>query len=349
MNHLSNFPSSSLYPSDSQVFGTRSTNKNFASGKLNHELIAKIIETCRKQLEKCESFQVFQFFHSIGGGTGSGLMKEVLNQLVEENPSKNFVNFVGIPGLETANETINSCLAIYSLVESSNLCVCFDNCKIFEGVSRTEGFSAVNSIIRQQVSDFTSLLRYPGNNFSTYQKINTFLSPFIRLHFYLMNSSCEVKNEKDSLKMMIKTLDNSSGFYKNGLENSRTYSSILISRGKIQRNEKSCFNSWVKNNPGLFVDWIKPCSMFHSIETSNSSSSKSFSYIQNSQDIRSLFLRLNRGFGELIREKVQLGKYLELGMDEMEFFQSESDISDLCSEYSTGCTVSFSGDDDDES
>jgi tubulin beta len=37
------------------------------------ELINTTMDTIRRQVEKCDRFQGFQFSHSIEGGTGSGL------------------------------------------------------------------------------------------------------------------------------------------------------------------------------------------------------------------------------------------------------------------------------------
>jgi tubulin beta len=267
-----------------------------------------------------------------------------MNELIEYDSRKTFVNFVGFPSSkisELPQESINACLAMNSLIDSSQLTVCLDNCKLFESVSRLsafKGFSDINSIMRQQVSDFTSLLRLPGNHFSTYKKIETFFTPFQRLHFLMINSSYEIPTERDRFELMMKTLDPVNIFYQNDLGNARSYASILLSRGSDEsRKEKSVFNSWFKSNKMMFVEWIKSNSVFHSIKTPNSHTSRSFSFIQNSQNIRNLFLRLSQEFVYITKEKAHIESYLKQGIDEMELIECESNITDLYCQYAPCC------------
>jgi tubulin beta len=50
-------------------------------------LIEEIFDQIRKEVELCDKFGAFQFTHSLGGGTGSGLGSLLMDKLSEEFPS----------------------------------------------------------------------------------------------------------------------------------------------------------------------------------------------------------------------------------------------------------------------
>lgn len=334
------------------VKGTHGTQKNFALGKYDKELIDDVMEKVGKLAEQSQSLQGFQFFHSIGGGTGSGTAGEILNQIRETYSDKVIVNFVGVPSKcisELPQESINACLSIYSLVESSDLCVMLDNEKYFHSVSRLgqfTGFNQINQMMRQHVSDFTSFLRFPRNLFSSYRKIATDFIPYPRLHFLNISSSCEVEGAKDS-SLMIKTLNPSNIFYQDDIESLRTMVSVMLSRGACDvGQDKKQFYGWVKENEKNFVEWISSKTLYHHIETSNPYFPKSYSYIQNTRNTRELFVRMSNNVTEYLRDKTFLARYLKLGMDEMEFTEAESNLNDLCSEYIPCCGGCFEEDED---
>lgn len=52
------------------------------------ESIEKVLEVVRREVENWEFFQGFQFCHSLGGGTGSGMGTLLLSKLKEEYPDK---------------------------------------------------------------------------------------------------------------------------------------------------------------------------------------------------------------------------------------------------------------------
>lgn len=58
---------------------------------------AVIIDAIRKQAEMCTSFAGFFLFHSMGGGTGSGLTTLVLQKLAAEYSKKHKLEFVIYP------------------------------------------------------------------------------------------------------------------------------------------------------------------------------------------------------------------------------------------------------------
>jgi tubulin beta len=59
----------------------------------------------RRQAEKCDSLQGYQLFHSLGGGTGSGMGTLLLNKLREEEPDRMLATFSIMPSPKVS-ETI---------------------------------------------------------------------------------------------------------------------------------------------------------------------------------------------------------------------------------------------------
>ena len=348
------FKGHSLIESSNIIKGTHEANKNFAVGKHNKELIDQVIEKIRKLAEKSQSLQGFQFFHSIGGGTGSGTMVEIMNQAFENYTKCSIVNFVGFPSKRISDlpqESLNACLSMNTLVGNSSLCVMLDNGKYFESISRRGEFGAfdqINQIIRQHVSDFTSLLRFPSCHYSSYRKIATDFVPYQRIHFLNISSSYEL-DAIGNQDLMNKTLDPLNLFYQSNLHSFRTLNSIMLSRGNCEvKLDKKKFNTWVQRNEKYFVEWISSQTLHHHIETSNPYTTQSYSYIQNSLNINELFLRLSNDISGYIKDKTILARYLKHGMDEMDFVEAEEILTGICSDYFPYPETFFEEDEDED-
>ena len=61
------------------------------------QLAEQVLETTRKEAEKCDSLQGFQFSLNLGGATGSGLGSLLLSRLRDEFPQKIMSVFAVFP------------------------------------------------------------------------------------------------------------------------------------------------------------------------------------------------------------------------------------------------------------
>lgn len=61
------------------------------------ELIESITEAIRYEAEACASLLGFHLFHSLGGGTGSGLGLLILNEIRDEYPDQIISTFSLFP------------------------------------------------------------------------------------------------------------------------------------------------------------------------------------------------------------------------------------------------------------
>lgn len=61
------------------VCGNFGAGNSYARGKYTagSKLLSPVVERVRKMAEACDSMQGFQVCHSIGGGSGSGIVKSV--------------------------------------------------------------------------------------------------------------------------------------------------------------------------------------------------------------------------------------------------------------------------------
>jgi tubulin beta len=90
----------------------------------------------------------------------------------------------------------------------------------------------------------------------------------------------------------------------------------------IQNKNSSYFVEWIPNNIQTALCAIPPRGL-----------QMSSTFIGNSTSIQEIFKRLGDQFTAMFRRKAFLHWYTGEGMDEMEFTEAESNMSDLVSEY----------------
>merc|ERR1740122_129989 len=76
-------PMGRLFKPDNSVMGSAGAGNNWAKGHYTEgaELVEEVLDVTRKELEDCDSPQGFQLFHTLGGGTGSGMGTLMLMKL----------------------------------------------------------------------------------------------------------------------------------------------------------------------------------------------------------------------------------------------------------------------------
>ena len=109
-------------------------------------------------------------FHSLGGGTGSGLGTLILNLLREEYPDRIFSSVSILPSPKVSDivvEPYNSLLALDQLTEWCDEVFCMDNEALYNISSRNlkckkVSYDNLNNLIAQTMSGVTTTLRFPG-------------------------------------------------------------------------------------------------------------------------------------------------------------------------------------------
>ena len=88
-----------LFRPSSLVSGKEDAANNYARGyyTIGREVIKTVSEAIRRECNLCDSLEGFMFFHSMGGGTGSGLTTLILETLNEDYVKKKHLEFVIYP------------------------------------------------------------------------------------------------------------------------------------------------------------------------------------------------------------------------------------------------------------
>ena len=122
----------SLFKPDAAVRGASGAGNNWAKGHYTEgaELIDQALDVARKEVEDCDCLQGFQFVHSIGGGTGSGMGTLLLSKLREEYPDRIMVSYPVFPSPKVSDvvvEPYNATLSIHQLIENADEVMVIDN------------------------------------------------------------------------------------------------------------------------------------------------------------------------------------------------------------------------------
>lgn len=88
-----------LFRPTSLISGKEDAANNFGRGyyTIGKEMETIIMDSVRKQAEMCSSFAGFFIFHSMGGGTGSGLTTLLMQKIAGEYGKKHKLQFVIYP------------------------------------------------------------------------------------------------------------------------------------------------------------------------------------------------------------------------------------------------------------
>jgi len=339
-----------LFRPDSFVFGQSGAGNNWAKGHYTEgaELIDSVIEVVRREAEHCDCLQGFQFAHSLGGGTGSGMGTLLISKIREEYPDRMMCTYSVVPSpkvSDTVVEPYNCTLSIHQLVENADEVFCIDNEALYDICFRTlklvtPSYGDLNHLVSAVMSGITCSLRFPGQLNADLRKLAVNLVPFPRLHFFIVGfaplgsrgshqyrslSVPELTQQMFDSKNMMAACDPKHGRYLTaaayfrGRMSTKEVDDQMIS---IQNKQSEHFVEWVPHNIKSSVCDIPPKGM-----------KMSAAFIGNSTSIQDLFKRVGEQFQAMFRRNAFLHWYTGEGMDQMEFTEAESNMHDLVSEY----------------
>merc|ERR1712227_506324 len=152
------------------------------------------MEIVKSEAEKCDVFQGFQLFHSIGGGTGSGFGTLILLKIRDAYPDKITCSYSVYPSpkvSDTVVEPYNAVLSSHQLLENSDETFIIDNEALYNishNVLKQNAptYADLNYLISCVMAGVTASLRFPGKLNGDLRKLGVNLVPFPRLHFFLI-------------------------------------------------------------------------------------------------------------------------------------------------------------------
>ncbi|RKP29059.1 tubulin-domain-containing protein [Metschnikowia bicuspidata] len=157
----------------------------------------ELVTLIDRELDKCDNLLTFQLFHSVAGGTGSGVGSYLLELLDDRYGSKKLVTTFSIfPSNERTSDVVvqpyNTVLTLQRLIDHSNATFVFDNDSLgrldstfFSGhdASRTSAFEGENRLISYIACGMSNPLRFPSYIYSSYESLLATLVPTPDLKF----------------------------------------------------------------------------------------------------------------------------------------------------------------------
>jgi len=339
-----------IFRPDNFVSGKGGAANNWAKGHYTDgaELVDNILEIVRRESEQCDCLQGFQLTHSLGGGTGSGLGTLIISKIREEYPDRIMCSYSVVPSpkvSDTVVEPYNCTLAIHLLVENTDETYIIDNEALYDICFHTLRLPTptngdLNHLVSATMSGITTCLRFPGQLNADLRKLAVNMVPFPRLHFFmtgfapLTSRGCqwyrnltvpELTQQMFDAKNMMAACDPRHGRY---------LTAATVFRGKMSMKEVDEQMLNVQNkNSRYFVEWIPNNVKTAVCDIPPRGLKMSAVFIGNNTAMQEPFKRVGEQFSAMFRRRAFLHWYTGEGMDEMEFTEAESNMSDLVSEY----------------
>lgn len=156
-----------------------------------------LINLIDREIDKCDNFNNFQLFHSVAGGTGSGVGSLILETLNDRYGSKKLINtFLIFPSNEKTSDVVvqpyNTILTLKRLIDFSDASIVFHNDALnsMENLlfhnSRHQSdaaFELTNKLISNVCANISNPFRFPNYMYSSYESIFSSLIPTPDLKF----------------------------------------------------------------------------------------------------------------------------------------------------------------------
>ena len=343
-------PFGQFFRPDNLIFGKSGACNNWAKGYYTDgsDLIYSVMDAVRKQAEDCDCLQGFQLTNSLGGGTGSGMGALLISKIKEEYPDTMIETFSVFPSAKVSDvvvEPYNTTFSVHQLIENADAVHVLDNEALYDICFRTlklvsPNYADLNYLISSAMSGVTCSLRFPGQLNTDLRNLAVNLVPFPRLHFFmiglapLLSRGSTVCRALTVPEVYHQVFDARNVMCAADPRHGRYLTTSIMFRGRASAKE---VNEQVMNvcnkNSSYFVEWI-PNNIKTSIcDIPPKGLRLSAIIIGNSTAMQEVFRRIIERYTAMFRRRAFLHWYTSEGMEEMEFYEAESNMNDLISEY----------------
>merc|ERR1711953_562556 len=359
-----------LFDPATMKFGSNGAGNNWAKGHYTEgaEIVEEVIDIIRKEVEKADCAQGFQLFHSLGGGTGSGMGTLLLLKIRDAYPDKITCTYSVFPSpkvSDTVVEPYNAVLSSHQLLENSDATFIVDNEAMYNIMhnvlkQKTVEYAVLNALIAKVTCGITASIQFPGMLNGDLRKLGVNLVPFPRLHFFLCSyAPLTAKQNSEHSKIDIASVTEQAvsarNFYCNiKPDDGKVLATSFMFRGGSQCVQSKKVDETMKNvqegkgNLKIdFVDWI-PNNIKSGICRVSGDDTMSCTLIANTTALKGIFQRLATQFGAMYRRKAFLHWYKGEGMDEMEFQEADKNVRDLITEYQDKESAKYQDEEDDD-
>merc|ERR1712157_225352 len=280
------------------VFGSNGAGNNWAKGHYTEgaEQVEAVLDRGRVEMEACEAAQGFQLFHSLGGGTGSGMGTLLLLKIRDAYPDRILNTFSVYPSpkvSDTVVEPYNAVLSSHQLLENADETFIIDNEALYNishNVLKQTApkYADLNYLISCVMAGVTASLRFPGALNGDLRKLGVNLVPFPRLHFFLITqaplaNAGEATKAVLNVKELRKQAFSQRNFYSNVKPDDGKYlAGSFVFRGAMSTQEVDDNMEKLQTESGDdFVEWIPNNLKSCIITTPPKGSDMSCTYIAN--------------------------------------------------------------------
>lgn len=241
----------------------------------------ELINLIDRELDKCDNLSAFQLFHSVAGGTGSGVGSYLLELLDDRYGSKKLISTFSIfPSNEKTSDVVvqpyNTVLTLRRLIDHSNATFVFDNdslnrldSTLLNNSSNFPGsaFQGENKLISFVACGISNPLRFPSYTYSSYESIlstlvptpdlkflSSAIAPYSLLSENLQNANYVSLNEND---IVLELLNDK--YKMNKINEAPTYITMLdyvigdkvnqleLRKGLIRAQQRTLFVPWTSS------------------------------------------------------------------------------------------------------
>lgn len=299
-----------------------------------------ILDMIHRESENSDMLESFFIFHSIAGGTGSGMGSYLIEKLREMFPKKIIQTFSVFPNNEEVSDVVvqpyNSVLTLKRLNQYCDSVVVMDNSALGRISSESlhikqPSYETINSLISTVACASTCTLRRPTYMYSNLKSIVSTLVPIKNLNFIVPSYTPFVNKDgkqmirktsvNDVLRRLIMNKNKLAGIDTRAIISAITF---FIDTTDVSEVQRSMIRVQDKQNIE-FVPWMPPS--FHAVlcqeETAITSQVSGLSLV-NSTGIATLLRKICLQYDKLKKKNAFIEMYRSFldGLDEFDASRS---------------------------
>jgi len=347
-----------LFSPEQLLSGKEDAANNYARGHytVGKDMLENVLEKIRKTAERCDGLQGFLAFHSVGGGTGSGLGSLILDKLSSDYAKKCKLDFCVYPSPQISTSVVepyNSVLSTHSLLEHTDVAFMLDNEAIYDICKKNlkiekPSYTNLNRLIAQVISSLTASLRFEGALNVDMNEFQVNLVPYPRIHFLLCSYAPLVSGDRayhetlSTSELTVSAFEEINMMAKCDPKKGKYMAVCLMYRGDVAPTDVSTSIAQIKNKKTIsFVSW-SPTGFKCGINNQAPAAvpggdlaavSRAVCMLSNTTALAQVFHRIDNKFDLMYGKRAFVHWYVGEGMEESEFQEAREDLAMLEKDY----------------